>query len=120
MTETGIDNSILDGLNTLDRAGLMRRMIDELPEISKKMGTTAGAVASRAGIDEGRFKLLRTGKRSMDWSEYMSLLFVLWSDRRSHDIIEERGFFPDALKSAMSINRNMHGEKWRYETQEET
>ena len=49
------------------------------------------------------------------WSEYMSLLFVLWSDRRSHDIIEERGFFPDVLKNAMSINRNMHGEKWRYE-----
>ena len=115
MTETGINNSILDGLGSLDRTGLMRRMTDELPEISEKMGTTAGAIANRAGIDEGRFKLFRIGKRNIDWSEYMSLLFVIWRDMRSHDIIEEQVFFHDVLKKAMSINRNMHGEKWRYE-----
>ena len=99
-----------------DRPELMRRLIDELPEISGEMGTTAGAIMYRAGIGEDRCSLLMNGKRKMEWSEYMSLLFVLWSDRRSHDIVVERGFFPEALKNALAINRNMHGEKWRYES----
>ena len=116
MTEIGTNYDIIKGIEALDRPTLMKRMIDELPEISGKMGTTAGAIMYRAGIDKDRRSLLMNGKRKMDWSEYMSLLFVLWSDRRSHDMVEERGFFPETLKTAMAINRNMNGEKWRYES----
>ena len=94
----------------------MKRMLKELPEIGGLMGTSVYSISNRAGIDSDRLDLISAGKRKMDWSEYMSLLFVLWSDERSHNIVEERGFFPKELKKAMSVNRNMHGEKWRYET----
>ena len=115
MTGPGISDGIFEELGALDRSALMKRLMEELFEISELMGTTTASIVHRAGIEWERFSLIRSGKRRMDWSEYMSLLFVLWSDERSHNIVEERGFFPEELKKAMSINRNMHGEKWRYE-----
>ena len=114
--ENGINDGVFEELGTLDRPALMKRLTAELQEISELMGTTTAEIVHRAGIERDRFNLIRNGKRKMDWSEYMSLLFVLWSDERSRNIIEDRGFFPEELKKAMSINRNMHGEKWRYES----
>ena len=44
----------------------------------------------------------------MKWSEYMCILFVLWSDERSHELVEKNGMFPNELQKAMSVNRNEH------------
>ena len=40
----------------------------------------------------------------------MSILFVLWEDEKGREFVEKRGYFPDALKNAMAINRNDHGQ----------
>ncbi len=103
-----MDNMIIEGLDTLDRDQLMKRLADELPVFTGEMGTTPGEIARRAGLEPGRISQIMDGKRSMKWSEYMCILFVLWSDERSHELVESNGMFPDELQKAMSVNRNEH------------
>ena len=38
----------------------------------------------------------------------MSILFFLWDDEKGREGVEERGLFPEALKRAMTVNRNKH------------
>lgn len=101
---------LIEELKALDRETLMERFASELPSICNKMGTTPSVIAWRTGLDDERVRFIISGKRKMKWSEYMSLLFVLWDDDRGREIVEKQGFFPEALKKVMSINRNDHGE----------
>ena len=45
-----------DGLKTLDRALLMKKMAEELPAIREQMGISIGALAPKVGIDEQRLE----------------------------------------------------------------
>ncbi len=101
----------LQELNTIDRDTLMERMARELPHISGEMGTTPIGIAYRTGLDKERMELLVSGRRKMKWSEYMSILFILWDDDKGREMVEQKGLFPDALKNAMKVNRNAHGER---------
>ena len=100
----------LQELDMIDRDALMERMARELPHISGEMGTSPTGIAYRTGLDKGRMELLVSGKRKMKWSEYMSILFVLWDDAKGREMVEEKELFPEALKNAMKVNRNAHGE----------
>ena len=97
-------DTVHEELNSLDRNALIDSMVKELPFISSEMGMTPVGIASRTGIDSTRMKLMVAGKRKMKWSEYMSILFVLWDDERGRELAESAGLFPNALKNAMSIN----------------
>ena len=98
-------------LNTIDRDALMECMARELPHISGEMGTTPTGIAYRTGLDKERMELLVSGKRKMKWSEYMSILFVLWNDDIGREMVEKKELFPNMLKKAMKVNRNAHGEE---------
>ena len=98
-------------LADIDRDKLMMRMAKNLPHISDAMGTTPIGIATRTGLARDRVKLIVSGKRKMKWSEYLSILFVLWEDPKGQTAVEEIGLFPDALKRAMTINRNAHGSR---------
>lgn len=102
------EHAIIDDLNMLDRDALMTKMTSELPYISGSMGLTTTGICIRTGLDEERLSLIVSGKRKMKWSEYMSLLFFFWNDKKGREIIAEKGFFPEELKRAMAINRNEH------------
>lgn len=102
-------DQMMEKLDGMDREALMERMASELEWISGELGDTTSGLAARTGLDFGRMSLIVSGKRKMKWSEYMSILFVLWDDDKGKGIVEERGFFPDELKAAMTINRNAHG-----------
>ena len=69
---------------------------------------TADALAEKTGVDAAKIKAAENGKRSLKWSEYMSILFVIWNNDIGRGIIEAKGLFPDVLKKAMSVNRNAH------------
>ena len=101
----------LQELNSIDRDALMGRLTRELPHISGEMGTTPIGIAYRTGLDKERMELLVSGRRKMKWSEYLSILFVLWDDDKGREMVEEKGLFPEALKNAMKVNRNAHGER---------
>ena len=99
----------MEELNTIDRSALMENLASELPWICGEMGDSVSGMAIRTGLGKERLSLIASKKRKMKWSEYLSILFVLWDDEKGREIVEERGYFPDALKAAMTINRNDHG-----------
>ena len=99
---------VIRELGSLDREALMVKMTRELPSISGKMGTTPLGIIERTGLDRERMGLVVSGKRKMKWSEYLSILFVLWDDEKGQELVEERGLFPEVLRRAMSVNRNAH------------
>ncbi len=105
-----MNDVIIEGLNEIDREALMERLASELPWISGEMGCSVSGIAERTGLDSDRLSMIVSGKRKMKWSEYLSILFVLWDDDRGRGIVEEREYFPDALKKVMTINRNDHGQ----------
>ena len=90
--------------------GITPRAVRNWEQGISEPGSTATRIL-RAGLDMKRLSMVVSGKRKMKWSEYLSILFVLWDVENGHGIVEENGLFPDALKSAMSINRHAHGEQ---------
>ena len=98
----------LDGLKTLDRDELVEKMGSELYEIRMKLDVTQEALAEKTGVDVSKIKNAESGKRALKWSEYMSILFVIWNNDIGKGILDERGLFPEELKQALSVNRNAH------------
>ena len=98
----------LDGLKTLDREALLQSMAAELPEIRKRLSVTQEALAEKTGVDVGKIKGAESGKRKLKWSEFMSILFVIWNNNIGRGILENKGLFPEELKKALSVNRNAH------------
>ena len=88
----------------------LSQLASDLPWVSGEMGYKVGMIGERTGLESDRLNLIITGKRKMKWSEYLSILFVLWEDDIGREFVEKRGYFPDALKKVMSINRNDHGQ----------
>ncbi len=97
-----------DELKKLDRVLLLKKMAKELPAIRGKIGISVEVLAPKVGIDEQKLKQIEDGTAQLDWSEFMSVLFVLWNNDIGRGIIEAKGLFPEALKKAMSTNRNEH------------
>jgi len=104
----------IEKLNGIDRDALMERLASELPWVSGEMGDSIRGIAIRTGLDRERLSLIVSGKRKMKWSEYLSILFVLWDDDKGRKIVEERGYLPEELRAAMTVNRNDHGKVNEY------
>ena len=98
----------LDGLKLLDREALMERMAGELPDIRKRLNVTQEALAEKTGVDAAKIKACENGKRALKRSEYMSILFVIWNNDIGRGLLDSKGLFPEALKKALSVNRNAH------------
>ena len=98
----------LDGLKQLDRATLIERMGAELPNIRKQLKVSQDDLAEKTGVDAAKIKSAETGKRALKWSEFMSILFVIWNNNIGRGILDSKGLFPDELKKALSVNRNAH------------
>jgi len=99
---------VLEGLKKLDREALMNRMAAELPEIRESLNVTIDALAEKTGIDAAKLKASENGKRALKWSEYLSLVFVIWNNNIGRGLLDSKGLFPDELKNALSVNRNAH------------
>lgn len=97
-----------DGLKQLDRDSLMEKMAVDLPEIRKQLKVSQEDMAEKTGVDAAKIKAVESGKRKFKWSEYMSILFVIWNNDIGRGILDSRGLFPEELKAALSVNRNAH------------
>ncbi len=108
MMEAAGEGDALDGLRMLDREALMEQMALELPEIRKELDVSQEALSEKTGVDVARIKSAEKGESKLRWSEYMSILFVIWNNNIGRGILDRKGLFPDALKKALSVNRNAH------------
>ena len=105
-----MSDGLLMDLNKLDKDKLLTKMTEDLPLITGAMETYPSEIAHRSGLDRNRMSLIVSGKRKMKWSEYMSILFVLWDDAVGRKMVEEKGLFPGELRNIMAINRGNHEE----------
>ena len=97
-----------EALGTLDQEMLMSRMANELPQIRKALKLEAEEFAGKVGMDVKKLLQIETGEQTMKWSEFMSILFLIWNNEIGRNLLETKGLFPKELKKAMSINRNAH------------
>ena len=101
-------DSVLEELEHLDRKALMSRMAEELPGIQESLGIGLEDLAEKTGIAPDSLKASQAGERCLVWSEFMSILFVLWRNDVGKGLVESKGLFPNELKTIMSVNRNSH------------
>lgn len=101
-------DDIFDALNAMDREAIMRRFAEEMPGLRKELDVTLADLSEKTGMDEKKLKDVEAGKRTMKWSEFMSILFIFWNNDVGRKFVESKGLFPEALKRAMSLNRNAH------------
>lgn len=97
-----------EAFHALDQEALADRMAAMLPEIREKLGLQPEKLAEKTGMGAEKLRQVETGQSTLKWSEFMSILFVLWNDEAGRRIVDSMGLFPDALKKAMSVNRNAH------------
>ena len=100
--------NLMEELRKVDRKALVDGMAAALPGIREAIGISGGTVASKVGMGARRYDGIEKGRLTPSWCEYMSLVFLFWNNEISRGIIEEKGLFPDAVKNALSINRNAH------------
>ena len=96
-------------LETIDKDELIRILIEALPEIREQLGLEYIDLERATNIGAKRLTAFEEGRQKPRWSEYLSLVFVLWTNERGNAIVEEKGLFPEGLRRAFSVNRNEHG-----------
>ena len=95
-------------LETIDKDELIRILIEALPEIKEQLGLEYADLERATNIGAKRISAFEEGRQRPRWSEYLSLVFVLWRDEKGRGMVEEKGLFPEELKLAFSVNRNAH------------
>ena len=95
-------------LESLDREGLVKDLTAALPEIRGQFQISYDDLERATNIGAKRISAFEEGRQRPKWSEYLSILFVLWANEKSRGVVEEKGLFPEELKLAFSVNRNAH------------
>ena len=95
-------------LEGLDRGSLARKMQESLPYMREELGIGLETISEMSGIDFEALKGMEDRKQDMSWGNFLALLFIFWGSEKSREMIEEKGLFPEELKKALSVNRNMH------------
>ena len=103
-----MSTDVLGVLRSLDREKLMERMATELPDIRRELGVSQEDLSEKTGVAAAKLRAAENDKRSLRWSEFMAILFVIWNNDIGRGILESKGLFPTELKEALSVNKNAH------------
>ena len=95
-------------LETIDRDHLVQKLTKKLPVIRDRLGLSCEDMERATGIGAGRLTAFEEGRQMPRWSEYLSIVFLLWTNESSRAVLEDTGLFPTELKRAFSVNRNAH------------
>ncbi len=98
----------MEELKTLDRDKLIEKLVLSLPGIREELDLSYEDLERATNIGVSRIAAIEEGRQVPKWSEYLSVVFVLWANESCRSLLEERGLFPVELKKAFSVNRNAH------------
>ncbi len=98
----------MDDFSLIPKEKLIALLAGELPDIKQKLSLTDQDLENMTGIGAKRLAAIESGRRQMKWSEYLSILFVLWENNSAKMLLDEKGLFPIEMKQAFQINRNAH------------
>ena len=95
-------------LEALDREELIARLTEALPEIREAFKLSYEDLERATGIGAKRLAAFEEGRQVPKWSEFLSIVFVLWANENCRAVLDEKRLFPVELKRAFSVNRNAH------------
>ena len=95
-------------LESLNREELIKKLAKALPKIRKGLGLSQGDMERATGIGAKRLTAFEEGRQTPKWSEYLSIVFILWANESCRAVLDDTGLFPAELKRAFSVNRNAH------------
>lgn len=98
----------MEAMEYIDKEKLIEKLVKELPDIKERLAITNDDLEDMTNIGAKRIAAFEEGRQEMKWSEYLSIVFVLWSNDVSKGILDEKGLFPPEMRRAFSVNKNAH------------
>lgn len=92
-------------MESIDKEKLIDILTEELPSLRAKIGLTQEELSHIIGISRPTYSAIETGKRSMSWNVYLSLLLYFMQNEKTLPVIERIGAFPEELKKTMNISK---------------
>lgn len=85
------------------KAEVINNMTKNLVALRTMLHLTQAQLAEMMGITRQSLVLYETGKRSMTWNTYLSLLFIFTQRQETNNLLSIMGIYPDELKEIYSI-----------------
>ena len=85
------------------KAEVINNMTKNLVALRTMLHLTQAQLAEMMGITRQSLVLYETGKRSMTWNTYLSLLFIVTQRQETNNLLSIMGIYPDELKEIYSI-----------------
>lgn len=85
------------------KAEVINNMTKNLVALRTMLHLTQTQLAEMMGITRQSLVLYETGKRSMTWNTYLSLLFIFTQRQETNNLLSIMGIYPDELKEIYSI-----------------
>ena len=95
-------------LESINKDQLVEKLTRELPDLRNRLSISCDDLERATGIGAKRITAFEEGRQVPKWSEYLSIVFVLWANENCRGILDEKGLFPMEMKRAFSVNRNAH------------
>ena len=76
---------------------LISNLVEELPVLRTKLGVSQDELGSLVGISRQTYSAIETKRKKMNWSIYLSLIFIFDNNRKTHDFIRKQNLFPNEI-----------------------
>lgn len=103
-----------DGSNLLSAAEkeyYISALTDELLILRTKTGLTQEQLSNLIGVSRQTYSAIEVGHKKMQWSIFVTLIFVFDSIEKTHGFIRTLNLFPDSLISKINSNILEENEK---------
>ena len=85
------------------KAEVINNMTKNLVALRTMLHLKQAQLAEMMGITRQSLVLYETGKRSMTWNTYLSLLLIFTQRQETNNLLSIMGIYPDELKEIYSI-----------------
>ena len=79
------------------KAVLIKNMAENLPILRKKMNVTQAELAALIGVSRNTLVYIETGKKTMTWNMFLSLLFVFTKNKETDKLLNVLEIYTDEL-----------------------
>ncbi|MCR4655333.1 MAG: hypothetical protein K5770_03775, partial [Lachnospiraceae bacterium] len=87
----------------VDEKSLMKEMGKDLEALRILLGKSVYDMGQFIGLSEGDYLALEAGETPMDWSCFLSLLFMFKYNPRTEGVVDALGLYPESLKERIAL-----------------
>lgn len=84
-------------INNEERNLFTTRLVDELPTLRTKLGTSQDELANLIGISRQTYSSIETKRKKISWGIYLSLVLIFDSNESTHDYLRKAELFPRGI-----------------------